>query len=85
MKTHVSVTEHIVKTDEQHEKNMLEVAKRMYELDLRIVYLKRVLDEHIKRTKKLLNRIYGMDSAALDLSLKDILELINEIDSNELD
>lgn len=67
------------KIDEQREKKMLDLAKRIYELDLRIVYLKRVLDDRVKRTKKVLNHII------LDLSLKDIIELTNEIDSNELD
>lgn len=72
-------------TDEQYEKKMLDLAKRIYELDLRIVYLKRVLDDRVKRTKKVLNHIYGMNGVILDLSLKDIIELTNEIDSNELD
>lgn len=73
------------KIDEQREKKMLDLAKRIYELDLRIVYLKRVLDDRVKRTKKVLNHIYGMNGVILDLSLKDIIELTNEIDSNELD
>ena len=73
------------KIDEQREKKMLDLAKRIYELDLRIVYLKRVLDDRVERTKKVLNHIYGMNGVILDLSLKDIIELTNEIDSNELD
>lgn len=73
------------KIDEQHEKKMLDLAKRIYELDLRIVYLKRVFDDRVKRTKKVLNDIYGVNGVIFDLSLKDIIELTNEIDSNELD
>lgn len=73
------------KIDEQREKKMLDLAKRIYELDLRIVYLKRVLDDRVKRTKKVLNHIYGVNGVIFDLSLKDIIELTNEIDSNELD
>lgn len=73
------------KIDEQREKKMLDLAKRIYELDLRIVYLKRVLDDRVKRAKKVLNHIYGVNGVMLDLSLRDIIELTNEIDSNELD
>lgn len=43
-------------TDEQYEKKMLDLAKRIKEFDLRIIYLKRVFDDCIRGMKKTLER-----------------------------
>lgn len=70
-------------TDEQYEKKMLDLAKRIKELDLRIIYLKRVLDDRIRGVKKLLNNLYGINGVGNDLSIKDICEFMNELDYNK--
>lgn len=70
-------------TDEQYEKQMLDLAKRIKELDLRIIYLKRVLDDRIRGVKKLLNNLYGINGVGNDLSIKDICEFMNELDYNK--
>lgn len=66
--------------DKQYEEKMLDLAKQIKELDLRIIYLKRVFDACIRDTKKLLNGLYGVDN---DLSIKDICEFMNEVDFNK--
>lgn len=70
-------------TDEQYEKKMLDLAKRIKELDLRIIYLKRVFDDCIRGMKKLLNGLYGVNGVGNDLSIKDICEFMNEVDYNK--
>lgn len=72
------------KTDEQYEKKMLDLTKQIKELDLRIIYLKRVFDDRIREMKKLLNHLYGVNGVGTDdLSIKDIYEFMNEVDYNK--
>ena len=63
-----------------YEQRLIDTSNRINVICSRLRYLNKTRNELVENAKKLLNNLYGVDGIDANLSIKDMLELIDKFD-----